>query len=102
MELLAYRSYREDDFPVRFWRTKSGLECDFVLGRAGEVAVDVKGSARVRPGELRAMRAYMEEHQPRQAVVVYNEDAERRTGDGIWILPWERFLERLWTDAVIH
>ena len=102
MELLAYRSYREGDFPVRFWRTKSGLECDFVLGRAGEVAVEVKGSARVRPGELRAMRAYMEEHQPRQAVVVCNEDAERRTGDGIWILPWERFLERLWTDAIIH
>ena len=33
MELLAYRSYREYDFPVRFWRTRSGLECDFVLGR---------------------------------------------------------------------
>ena len=64
----------------------------------GSGSWNVKGSARVRPGELRAMRAYMEEHQPRQAVVVCNEDAERRTGDGIWILPWERFLE-LWTDA---
>ncbi len=102
MEVLAYRAYREGDFPVRFWRTKSGLECDFVLGRDGEVAVEVKGGARVRSEELRAMRAYMDEHRPRQAVVVCNEVAVRRTGDGIWILPWERFLERLWTDAIIH
>ena len=101
MELLAYRSYREYDFPVRFWRTKSGLECDFVLGRAGEVAIEVKGSSRVRPGELRAMRAYVDEHRPAQAVVVCNEDAARRTAEGIWILPWERFLERLWTDALV-
>lgn len=36
MEILAYRSYREHDFPVRFWRTKSGLECDFVLVPGGE------------------------------------------------------------------
>ena len=26
MELIAYRSYRELDAPVRYWRTKSGLE----------------------------------------------------------------------------
>ena len=103
MEVLAYRAYHEGDFPVRFWRTKSGLECDFVLGRDGEVAIEViKGGARVRPEELRAMRAYMDEHRPRQAVVVCNEAAPRRTGDGIWILPWERFLERLWTHAIIH
>ncbi len=50
MELLAYRTYRERDFPVRFWRAKSGLECDFVLGRDGAVAVEVKGGARLRPG----------------------------------------------------
>ena len=43
MELLAYRSYHERDFPVRFWRTKSGLECDFVLGRDGAIAIEVKG-----------------------------------------------------------
>ena len=101
MELLAYRSYREGDFPVRFWRTKSGLECDFVLGRDGEVAVEVKGGDRVRPGDLRAMRAYVEEHRPRHAIVVCNENAARRTGDGVWVLPWKQFLERLWMDEII-
>ena len=48
MEVLAYRTYRERDVPVRFWRTKSGLECDFVIGRRGEVAVEVKAGADAR------------------------------------------------------
>ena len=102
MELLAYRSYHERDFPVRFWRTKSGLECDFVLGRDGAVAIEVKGSRNVRAGELRAMRAFVEEHRPRRAIVVSNEAAPRQTDDGIRILPWRQFLELLWTDAIIE
>ena len=102
MELLAYRSYRELDFPLRFWRTKSGLECDFVLGREGEVAIEVKGSMRLRPSDLRSIRAYVDEHSPRHAIVVCNERDARRTSDGIWILPWERFLEQLWSDAIVE
>ena len=102
MELLAYRSYHERDFPVRFWRTKSGLECDFVLGRNGAVVIEVKGSAHVRSGDLRAMRAYVDEHRPYHAVVVSNEGAPRRTDDGIRILPWRCFLEALWSDEIIE
>ena len=101
MELLAYRSYRERDFPVRFWRTRTGLECDFVLGREGDVAIEVKGGAAMRPDALKGLRAYIDEHRPRRAVVVCNEEAPRRTSDGIRILPWRRFLERLWGNEII-
>ena len=101
MELLAWRAYREYDAPVRFWRTKSGMECDFVLGRDGAVAIEVKGGARVRREDLKAMRAYVEEHRPRCAIVVCNEDEPRRTEDGIEVLPWRRFLERLWGDEIV-
>ncbi len=102
MELLAYRSYREHDFPIRFWRTRSGLECDFILGRDGDVALKVKGASRVRPADFRGLRAFVEEHRPRTAILVCNEDAVRRTDDGIWILPWKRFLGRLWGDEVVR
>ena len=101
MELLAYRSYRELDFPIRFWRTKSGLECDFVLGRDGTVAVEVKGSDNVRSRDLKGLTAYMDEHRPRLAIVVSNEPAPRRTAAGIWLLPWREFLERLWDDQIV-
>ncbi len=101
LELLAYRSYGEHDMPIRFWRTRSGLECDFVLGRDGDAAIEVKGASRVRQADFKGLRAFVEEHAPRMAIVVCNENAVRRTADGIWILPWERFLERLWGDEVV-
>lgn len=99
MELLAYRSYREADFPIRYWRTKSGLEVDFVLGTRGQTVVEVKG-ARVRREDLRGIRAFSEEHQPDHAIVVCSEPAARRVG-AVDVLPWATFLERLWADALI-
>ena len=99
MELLAYRSYREADFPLRYWRTKSGLEVDFVLGSAGQVAVEVKGG-RVRREDLKGIRAYAEEHKPAVAVVVCSEPPARRVGP-VDVLPWEVFLERLWVGELI-
>ena len=101
MEILAYRAYGGHDFPVRFWRTRSGLECDFVLGTDGAAAIEVTGVRRAGRRELRGLRAFADEHGPRQAFVVCNERAPRRTDDGIWILPWELFLEGLWGGEVV-
>ena len=100
MELLAFRSYRERDVPIRYWRTKSGLEVDFVLGREAEVAIEVKGTSRVRPEDMKGIRAFREEHGPRQAIVVSNDTAPRRAGD-IDVLPWRVFLDRLWGNELI-
>ena len=102
MELLAYRSYRELDLPVRFWRTKSGLECDFVLGQDGAVGIEVKGTDNVRSRDLKGLTAYAEEHRPRLAVVVCNEPVPRRTAAGIDLLPWREFLERLWDGRIVE
>ena len=102
MELLAYRSYREVDFPIRFWRTKSGLECDFVLGWTGSVAIEVKGSDNVEPRDFKGLAAFAEEHEPRLAIVVCNEPVPRRTAAGILVLPWREFLERLWDGRIVE
>jgi predicted AAA+ superfamily ATPase len=99
MEILAHRSYRALDHGVHFWRTKSGLEVDFVLGD-GEVAVEVKGTSRVDPSDLRSLRAFVEDNRPRKAVVVCNEPAPR-DHDGIEVLPWREFLARLWGGRVL-
>jgi hypothetical protein len=32
MELQNYRRYRAPELDLRFWRTSTGLEVDFVLG----------------------------------------------------------------------
>ena len=60
MELNAHRSYHDLHYGISFWRTKSGLEVDFILGD-GEVAIEVKGSSRVDKTDMRSLRAYMNE-----------------------------------------
>ena len=99
MEILAHRSYRELDYDLNFWRTKSGLEVDFILGR-GEVAIEVKGSSRIDSSDLRPLKAFIQEYRPAQAFVVCNERLPR-VHEGIRILPWREFLKMLWEGAVI-
>jgi len=100
MELSAHSSYSELDYDINFWRTKTGLEVDFILGN-GEIAIEVKGTDRVDSRNLRALKAFMEEHTPRHALVVSNEKRERIV-EGIQILPWKIFLERLWQGEIIQ
>ena len=91
LELIAARGYQQKDYPIEFWRTKSGLEVDFVLGR-GAVAIEVK--SRVRPQDLRPMRGFQAEFSPRRSIVVTAE-RDRRTVEGIEVMPYPEFLELL-------
>lgn len=99
MELRAHSIYRELDYPIQYWRTKSGLEVDFVLG-PGEVAIEVKGTSRVDRRDLRSLSRFVDEHSPRKAFVVCNEARERAHGD-IRIIPWREFLQALWGGEIL-
>jgi len=100
MELRAYNSYYEVDYDINFWRTKSGLEVDFVLG-GGEVAVEVKGTRRVENKDLHPLNAFVELYSPRKALVVCNEKEERIVGS-LRIMPWRKFLQDLWSGQIIR
>jgi predicted AAA+ superfamily ATPase len=72
---------------------------DFILG-SGEVALEVKGTSRVDQAALRAIRAFVDEHRPRRAIVVCNEPSPR-VHDGVDVLPWREFLARLWGGGIL-
>jgi predicted AAA+ superfamily ATPase len=99
MEILAHRAYQELGYDVNFWRAKSGLEVDFVLGQ-GEVAVEVKGASRIENPDLRPLRAFIEAYHPKKAYIVCNE-RRSRVHEDIHIQPWREFLTMLWNGLVI-
>jgi len=99
MQLLAHRSYQELDYPINFWRTKTGLEVDFILGN-GEVAIEVKGTSRVDSKDMKPLRAFVEEYSPRTAIIVSNEKTRRVYG-GVLVLPWKEFLDELWDGKIV-
>lgn len=100
MEIAAHNSYHEFDYDINFWRTKSGLEVDFVLG-AGEVAIEVKGSSLVSKRDLLPLAKFIEIYSPAKALVVCNE-REERVHEQIRIMPYEKFLSDLWQNKIIH
>jgi len=99
MEINAYNSYSDSNFDINFWRTKSGLEVDFVLGK-GEVAVEVKGSSRIDSRDLKSLKVFIEGYSPKKAVLVCNEK-EKRVSGKIQIMPWRDFLSELWAGNVL-
>ena len=99
MEIHAHRAYRELGYDVNFWRAKSGLEVDFVLGR-GEVAIEVKGASRIDNADLRSLKVFIEDNHPKKAFIVCNERGPR-VHEHIHILPWREFLKMLWGGSVI-
>lgn len=99
MEIVAYNSYSNRDFEINFWRTKSGLEVDFVLG-SGEVAIEIKGVSRVDKRDLNGLMAFMVSYCPKRSIIVCNEK-EKRLHDKIEIVPWRNFLDELWEGSIL-
>ena len=101
MELIAYRSFRDLRFEIQYWRTKTGLEVDFVLGNA-VVALEVKISAQVHQEDLKGLLAFCEEHPSAKAYVISQDLKPRQLDVGsVLILPWREFLMRLWRDEIV-
>lgn len=98
MEIFAYNSYMKNGYMINFWRTKSGLEVDFVLGQ-GEIAIEVKGSSRVDKKDLNGLETFHKEYFSKRNILVCNEKEKRICGK-IEILPWEIFLRELWAGKI--
>ncbi|MBW2664043.1 MAG: ATP-binding protein, partial [Deltaproteobacteria bacterium] len=77
MELKAYQAYKNPELDIRYWRTSTGFEVDFILGDMN-VAVEVKGSHRVHSTHARGLKALLEEHAVKRAVIVSLENQPRK------------------------
>ena len=97
-ELRAWLSYSRDDRPLSFWRTRHGVEVDFVIG--DDTAIEVKSTPYPTERHLSGLRAIAEEGPFARRMLVFDGDqgAKPRNIDGIRLLPVEEFLERLWDN----
>lgn len=98
-EINAYSHYSGKNFKISYWHTASQLEVDFILGDH-EVAIEVKSSKNVAGHHLRGIKAFREEYKTKHSIVI-SLDPKPRLSNGIWILPWEEFLEKLWDGEII-
>ena len=99
MEIRAYQAYVNPEMPIHYWRTSSGQEVDFLLGDR-EVAVEIK-SGKVHEGDLWGLHALLEDGPVKRAILVSMEKEPRRIAGKIEVLPWQDFLERLWSGRIL-
>lgn len=99
MELLAYRAYSGKDFPIRFWRTKSGIEVDCILGDH-QVALEIKGAVFTNRRQIQGLEAFNQEFTVKKNILVSLDPRARRAGT-ITIMPWKVFLDDLWAGKIM-
>ncbi len=103
MELTAYIGLNDINTQINYWRTKTGLEVDFILNR-GEIAIEVKINDRVQTDKIKGLIAFSQEHKPKKAIVVSLDKYPRKIniedGTDITILPWRDFLKQLWNKEI--
>ena len=99
MELKAYQAYRNPELDIRYWRTSTGFEVDFILDDMN-VAIEVKGSHRIHSSHTKGLRALLEEHTVKRSVIISLEKQPRKLDSSIEVLPWQVFLEELWSGEL--
>lgn len=96
-ELSAYADAMRRDAEISYWRTRTGLEVDFVVD--GEVAIETKTTRNAVKGDLKGLHAIAEEGSFRRRILVCDEP-RRRMSDGMEILPWRTFVDELWSGGI--
>ena len=93
--LRAWVGYSRSEFEIGYWRTRSGVEVDFVVyGSEGFWAIEVKNTAVVRGEDVRSLRAFASDYPESELLLVYR-GHDRVVVNGVRCVPVEHFLTGL-------
>jgi predicted AAA+ superfamily ATPase len=93
--LRAWIAYSSAPLELSYWRTRTGLEVDFVVyGNTDFFAIEVKNTDRVRPEDLRGLRAFLGEYPECRPMLLYRGKDKLEIG-GIPCWPVEAYLATL-------
>jgi predicted AAA+ superfamily ATPase len=97
--LRAWLAYRGDSSRLHFWRTRSGVEVDFVVyGPKEFFAVEVKNAVRIGDEDLRGLRSLQSDYPTVTTLLLYR-GKERLKRHNVLCLPCESFLAGLRPEA---
>ena len=88
--------YLKSEAQLHFWRTNTGAEVDLLVDKRGQpsAAYEIKSGRRIVGADLTGLRSFREEH-PKVPCGVICDAPEEYEIDGVQVLPWREYLERL-------
>ncbi len=94
--LRAWNAYGQETNKLYYWRTRNGLEVDFVIyGPEEFIAIEVKNNKKVRPQDLRGLKSFSKDYPEAKRALLYR-GKERLVIDEIVCLPVEEFLRTIY------
>lgn len=107
LELHAYIQLTKSDYDINYWRTKTGIEIDFVLHIKNNnlVPIEIKISNNLHKTDLKNMKIFMKEYAIKLGYIVCMEPSSRRIilddSSEIITYPVEEFLKDLWDGKIL-
>lgn len=93
--LRAWNAHRGERNQLCYWRTRHGVEVDFVLyGPDGFFAIEVKNARRVDPADVQPLREFQADFPAAKALLVYRGERQLNV-NGVICAPCEEFLAEL-------
>lgn len=91
--LRAWNDYQDTPNSLYFWRTKSGVEVDFVVyGENAFQAYEVKNSARADRSDASGLEAFLTDYPEAEATLLYRGPRRMKLTDRVTAVPVEDFL----------
>ena len=99
--LMAWKDYSSGKHTLNFWRTRSGVEVDFIVnGTLGFWAIEVKNTEKVRSDDVKPLLAFIEDYPEVRAIFLYR-GKERLFIKNVFCMPVDEFLKGLMPDEPI-
>ena len=93
--LRAWNDYSGHEHTISFWRTKAGLEVDFIVyGPKHFYAIEVKNSAKIHSADIKPLQAFLEDYPMAKAILLYR-GTEQLKEKNVLCLPCKDFLQNL-------
>lgn len=90
--LKGWLDSQTGNYQMSFWRTRSGLEVDFiVLGPEGFWAIEVKNSNKIHPQDLRNLETFKEDYPECTPLLLYRGSTRLKQKE-VLCIPCEEFL----------
>lgn len=99
--LKSWSDYSHKQSTISFWRTRSGLEVDFIVyGEDNFYAIEVKNSNRIRPSDLKPLEAFLQDY-PMATALLLHRGNDTWLDKNILCMPCADFLSQLTPNAPI-
>ena len=94
-EIRCANFYQRRKCSLNFWRSTSQFEVDVIFGKT---AIEIKSTSKVTEKDLKGLYALKEENLLSKYILVSSDPVER-VKDGIHIIHYKKYLEKLWAGV---